>query len=51
MLKRIALVLAVMGSSLFTSGCVQELWDAYLQGVASYITATTTDLLETFLPF
>lgn len=51
MLKRIALVLAVMGSSLFTSSCVQQLWDAYLKGAANYITATTTELLDTYLPF
>lgn len=51
MVKRITLVLCAMGSSLLASGCVQDLWAAYIKGAGNYVTATTAALLEQYLPF
>lgn len=50
MIKRLVLVLSAMSSCLFASGCVQDLWAAYI-AASGYTTTTTTALLEQYLPF
>ena len=51
MVKKLALVLVAMGSTLFASGCVQDLWNAAIAGAATYTGATVNSLLQDFLPF
>jgi hypothetical protein len=50
-IKRLALIVSVMGATLFTSGCVQDMWAAFLKGAGNYVTATTTQILTDRLPF
>ncbi len=50
MIKRLALVLVAMSSSLFASGCVQDVWNSYIAAVAKYVGDTTYDILTTNIP-
>ncbi len=51
MVKKFALVLVAMGSTLFVSGCVQDLWNAAIVGAGKYTSATVEALLTDYLPF
>jgi hypothetical protein len=49
--KKVAFVVFAMGSTLFASGCVQDLWNAAIAGAAKYTATTVETLLNDFLPF
>ena len=50
MIKRLALVLVALSSSLFASGCVQDLWNAYVGGAADFVGDKVYDVLDTYFP-
>ncbi len=50
MLKRLAFVLVALSSSLFASGCVQDIWNSYIAAVAKFAGDTTYSILDTYFP-
>ena len=50
MIKRLALVLVALSTSLFACGCVQDIWNAYIAGVAKFTGDTTYNVLDTYFP-
>ncbi len=50
MIKRLALVLVALSSSLFASGCVQDIWNAYIGSVAKFVGDKVYDILNTNFP-
>jgi hypothetical protein len=49
-IKRLALVLVALSTSLFASGCVQDIWNSYIAAVAKFTGDTTYNILDTFFP-